>query len=153
MARMQIKAGNVESNDLDKIKSDAGTAALKNLMENVLTFYSLNNQFNSVKESINSVKDTITTLMSNLDLDVIEHKGLRCKLAKRTNTNIDEEGILEFCKTLNIDGLVKTKEYVDMDVLENLLYQKQLDSALVEKYIIKTESQYPKLSGKLKENM
>lgn len=39
------------------------------------------------------------------------------------NVSFDTDKLLSFCKGLNIEGLVKTQEYVDMDELESAVYR------------------------------
>ena len=149
--RMRIDTGNIDAKTLDEVKTNSGSAALKNLMEHVLDLYNLNQDSKSIKAAMDNTKETITTLMKSLEIDKIEHKGVRCNLTERVNKDINTEKLLEFCKTLNVEGLVKTVEVVDMDALENLIYTKQLDASLIEPFILKTTSVYPKISGKLKE--
>lgn len=150
--RMIINNGNIESKDFSEIKSSVGASGLKDLMSKVVEFYKVNSQSKDIKASLDAIKSSITDLMSSLEVDKIEHKGVRCTLAKRENKSVDNEGLLNFCKTLNVDGLVKTVEIVDMDVLENLIYTKQLDADSIKDFFTITESVYPKISGKLIES-
>ena len=48
--------------------------------------------------------------------------GFNISVSTRPNVKWDEESLLNYCRTLNITGLIKTKEYVDMDVLESAIY-------------------------------
>lgn len=151
--RMRIDTGNIDAKALNQVKTNAGSAALKSLMEQVLDLYTLNQDSKNIKAAMDNVKETITTLMKNLEIDKIEHKGIRCNLTERVNKDINTDGLLDFCKTLNFDGLVKSVEIVDMDVLENLIYTKQLEASAIEPFIVKTTSVFPKISGKLRETI
>ena len=150
--RMIIDSGNIESKDFSEVKSTVGASGLKDLMSKVVDFYNINRQSKDIKSSLDAIKSSITEVMSSLEIDKIEHKGIKCTLAKRENKSVNEQGLLDFCKSLNIDGLVKTVEVVDMDVLENLIYTKQLDADSVSKYFTITESVFPKISGKFIES-
>ena len=147
--RMIIDSGNIDSKDFTEVKTEVGASGLKDLMSKVVEFYNINNTSKEVKASMEAIKSSITDLMSSLEIDKIEHKGVKCTLSRRENKSINEDGLLEFCKTLNIDGLVKTVEVVDMDVLENLIYTKQLEADKITPFITITESVFPKISGKL----
>lgn len=48
--------------------------------------------------------------------------GRSFSTSSRPNVSWDEEALLCFCKNLNYKDLVKTKEFVDFDVLESLIY-------------------------------
>ena len=44
-------------------------------------------------------------------------------ISKKPNVSFDEVKLLNYCKGLSIEGLVKQKEYVDMTVLEESIYR------------------------------
>ena len=149
--RMIIDSGNLEAKSLESVKTEVGTNALKGLMSDIVEFYRLDKKTKELKATVSAKKASIVETMSTLDIDKLEHKGIKCTLTERVSKSVDEDGLLEFCKTLNFDGLVKTIEIVDMDVLENLIYNKTIDSDILSPYITETVSTYPKLSGTLKE--
>ena len=151
--RMRINTGSIDVESLDKVKSEAGASALNSLMSKIVEFYKVDKDKKSLDERLSGIKSNIVELMKSVDVDTIEHKGIRCKLASRINKTIDEESLLKYCKSLNIDGLVKTVEIIDMDVLENLIYTKQIEAESVDKFIIKTTTQFPKISGSLREDI
>lgn len=151
--RMRINAGQIDSNDLSQVKTEAGSSALNSLMSMIVEFYNLNNSSKDLNGKLSTIKSNIVELMRSIDVEKIEHKGVKCSLTERVNKSIDEEGLLDHCKSLNIDGLVKTIEVVDMDVLENLIYTKQIDGESIEKFIVKNISTFPKVSGKLREDI
>ena len=48
-------------------------------------------------------------------------------LTKKKNISFDEDKLLAYCHDLSdsgkaLDGLIKTQEYVDMEVLERMIY-------------------------------
>lgn len=73
------------------------------------------------KKSLNSV---IKDMLSSYGIKKYVSKDGKSSLSLSTKPNIswDDENLLHYCKSLNIDGLVKMKEYVDMDALENAVY-------------------------------
>ena len=52
----------------------------------------------------------------------VSNSGISLSVSSRPNVSFDENLLLDYCKKLNIPGLVQTKEYVDMEKLESLLY-------------------------------
>ena len=151
--RMRIDSGNIDAKTLNEVKSETGSNALKSLMEKVVDLYKLDADKKQLEAIMKDSKTDIITLMKSLEVDTIEHKGVRCKLASKTTKTINEEALLEHCKSLDINGLVKTVEIVDMDVLENLIYTKQIEANSIEPFITKSISTFPKISGKLREDM
>ena len=151
--RKRIDSDNIDAKTLNEVKSETGSNALKSLMEKVVDLYKLDADKKQLEAIMKDSKTNIITLMQSLEVDTIEHRGVRCKLASKTTKNINEEALLEHCKSLDIDGLVKTVEIVDMDVLENLIYTKQIEANSIEPFITKSISTFPKISGKLREDM
>lgn len=149
--RMQINAGELDAKSFDTVKTNTGTAALNTLMSQILDLYSLNETSKQTKAAVDTLKTSITELMKATDVKKINHKGINCTLVEKQNKNIDTDKLLDFCKTLEVEGLVKTVEVVDMDVLENMIYTGKLEQDTITPFITITESVYPKLSGKLKE--
>jgi hypothetical protein len=58
----------------------------------------------------------------------VSTNGISLSVSSRPNIKWDEDKLLAFCKTLNVDGLVKTKEYVDMDALESAIYNSDIQA-------------------------
>lgn len=52
----------------------------------------------------------------------VSNSGISLSVSSRPNVSFDENLLLDYCKKLNIPELVQTKEYVDMEKLESLLY-------------------------------
>lgn len=83
------------------------------------------NSADSKKKAINAI---IKQVMDDFGLTKYESSdGISISISKKPNISFDEAKLLAICKGLNIDGLVKTKEYVDMDVLEGLLYNRKIN--------------------------
>lgn len=150
MARLNITDGMLKSKDMDQIQSSAGANAVTQLMSDIIDLYETKKSYDDWEDLLDKKKLAVLNLMSSLNVDSMTSKGVKCSLCERINKNIDTDGLLEYCKSLNIDGLVKTVEIVDMDKLEDLLYHKTIESEPLDEFIVKTESKYVKISGKLK---
>lgn len=81
-------------------------------------------------EENRSIKTLITTL-PEVSEGKWEHEsqGYRVVVNTTKKQSFNEDKLLEILQNsnLNIDGLIKTKEYVDMDVLEDAMYKQLLD--------------------------
>jgi hypothetical protein len=107
-------------------------------------------------------KERFTNLFKEDSAAIIEHmkplgmkdlkiNGVKCTLSERVTRSCNEEGLLEYCKSLNIPGLVRTVEVVDLDVLGDLTYNLKIDPADIEQFYTKSISESIRLSGKLVE--
>lgn len=62
--------------------------------------------------------------------------GVKISVSTRPNISWKEDDLLDYCKTLDIDGLVKTKEYVDMQALEDAIYRNEINPENLKKFQI-----------------
>lgn len=77
------------------------------------------------KDSLNSV---LKTVMESYNVKkYVSSDHILLSVSTRPNISFDEDKLLAYCQSLDVDGLVKTKEYVDMDVLESLIYHNKVD--------------------------
>ena len=72
------------------------------------------------KKALGSV---IKTMLDTFGIKkYVSDDNISLSMSVRQNVSFDEDLLLNECKSFDIDGLVKTKEYVDMEVLESALY-------------------------------
>jgi len=104
---------------------------LKELVES----YGMNKKENDdLKKIVDNQNKEIKSLMESNNLKKFESDNYKVSYSVSTRDTIDEELLLSEAKTFTIVdgvelksaqevGLIKTKEYVDMDVLESLMYK------------------------------
>ena len=81
------------------------------------------------KKAINMI---IKQAMSDFGITkYVSGSGVSLSVTTKQNVSFDEDKLLELCKQMNIPNLVKTKEYVDMDVLEGLLYNRVISAEAI----------------------
>lgn len=76
--------------------------------------------YDNKKKALNSyIKQT----MSDFGLTkFVSSTGISLSVSTRPNVCWDEDSLLAYCDTLNYPDLIKTKKYVDFEVLESLIY-------------------------------
>lgn len=81
-----------------------------------------------VKELNGKLKEAIKE-QSKENQDIVV-EGWKCKLTVEYKSDMNEERLLEFVKKNNIP-VVKQKEYIDFDMLEDLIYKEQVPKDVV----------------------
>jgi len=97
-------------------------------------------EFKKKKKELEDVKTKIKDLMSELELSDISSTNYKANYIVQHKQNVDEDGMLGILEedwlsknhSLQDCAYIKTKNYVDMDVLENYLYNKEIDDKVVE---------------------
>jgi protein-disulfide isomerase-like protein with CxxC motif len=60
-----------------------------------------------------------------------EFDGYKATVYETTKVKIDEQRLLAILKANGYSTAIKTKEYVDMDELESLIYNSKIDAAVL----------------------
>ena len=128
----------------------------KDDLKNLIPEYGKKNtECNSLKKVVSDLNTRIKKAIkdnkkSNEDIIV---DGWVCKLAVKEKSTFNEDRLIEFCKKNKID-VVRTKEYVDADALEKLMFNGSISKELIlEMDKCKDTSMDERLScSKVKEN-
>ena len=106
----------------------------KEQLENLSKQYSeIQEEYQSVDMRKKAINNLIKQIMTECGIKkFISSSGVSLDCYSKPNISFDEEKLLAICKSLNIEGLVKTKEIVDMDVLESLIYNRVIDPCVVD---------------------
>lgn len=93
-------------------------------------FYEDKKLADKYKKSSEAYNAQIKELMSTMKTTMFETStGLIAKLITQNRESFIDELLLAKIKELDIPGIIKTKEYVDMDALENAIYNGQLNAS------------------------
>lgn len=81
-------------------------------------------EFAAAEAKKNALNKTIKSMLSeyNMNKYVSKESGITLSVSTRPNVSYDENVLLCIIKNLGVDGIIKTKEYVDMEALESALY-------------------------------
>lgn len=116
MARKKL--GAVEGNELKRLESL------------VPEYFDNKEEEKAIKKVVSEQNEEIKKLMSSTaslktsDGDYVFDAGsVIAKLSERLTKSLNEEKLIEVIKKAKIGGVVKTKEYIDMEALEDLMYK------------------------------
>ena len=93
-------------------------------------FYEDKQLADKYKKSAEEYNKEIKQLMSTINKNEFEtDSGLIAKISVQKRESFIEEALLQKIKELKVPGIIKTKEYVDMDLLEDAIYNEKLDAS------------------------
>lgn len=92
------------------------------LEELISAYYENKNELDSYKKICDSQNSQIKQRMSDMELDTFEFGSYKAKITVSNRETTNEDKLLAVMKRYGITDAIKTKEYVDMDALENYLY-------------------------------
>ena len=109
------------------------------LQTKIPEFYEADQKQKAYKKTSDKLKEEIKEIMESMQLQDYDVEDLKATLKTVEITKFDEDILLEIIKPLEIEGIIKTREYVDMDALETAIYKGMLDAKILEKSRIITE--------------
>lgn len=113
--------------DLGVLAKEKG--AKERLTELLPIYHMQKSEMDSIKKVVDKENAEIKTLMraSNLSEFVAGDIKATCSVSERQD--FIEEALIEKLKEMKVRGIIKKKEYVDMDALENAIYNGKVDAA------------------------
>ena len=101
------------------------------LSELVPRYYTNNTEMKKYKKLVDADNKEIKEVMDRLNLTEYEVDGLTAKISVSKRVDLLEDVLMEKIKVLGIEGIIKTKEYIDMDALEDALYHGRINPAIL----------------------
>lgn len=100
-----------------------------NNLEQLIDAYALNkNELDSYKKICDAENAEIKALMTELELNKASTEDYTATLSIQHRETMDEDKLLEVLRDAGYaDIVIRTKEYVDMDLLENAIYHEMID--------------------------
>lgn len=99
-------------------------------LSQLLPVYEANkSEMDSYKKLVDKDNKEIKTIMLGAELGefIVDDIQASCRVSERED--FIEEALIAKLKEMKIRGIVKKKEYVDMDALENAIYNGKIDAA------------------------
>ena len=117
----------MEEKILNLLNENKAERLLNSIIE---CFYNDKQKLDNYKKSTEEYNKEIKKLMNQLNKTEFEtDNGLDAKITVQNRESFNEDKLIEKLKLLNGHTAIKTKEYVDMDELENLIYNGFLDAS------------------------
>ncbi|MBO4543015.1 MAG: hypothetical protein J5725_07525 [Bacteroidales bacterium] len=119
--------------------STSGKGALKmELNDIVKKYFKQNTELNKRQKEVLQLGSEIKNALSKENLSEYEVDDIVVTLTTINRDILDEDGLIAEIRE-QFPSVVKTKEYIDMDALENLVYTRQISPDVMAKFIIKKE--------------
>lgn len=94
-------------------------------------YYEHNELVKKHKKVANKVGKDIKKIMTEQDITEFATHGLVAKVSASERVDLMEDVLMEKIKELGIKGIIKTREYIDMDALETALYNGLINPAML----------------------
>jgi hypothetical protein len=96
--------------------------------------------FDTKKKLVDKAKEQIKELFSKAKIsDFIVGRKI-IKVTTVESTSFDTLSLIRHLKKLKIKGLIKNNPYIDMDMLEDLLYKKEIDASTLVQFEVHSKS-------------
>ena len=109
-------------------KSGLSTELYQSLKSDISTYYEVNNQVKSLKKSMDVLNKNIKEQLMQENLDHVEVGGYSAKITTVSSVSFDPDILLALVKEIGREDLIKTREYVDVDDIERLVYTGELNA-------------------------
>ena len=99
-------------------------------LQELIPHYQLNkSEMDSYKKIVDKDNKEIKLIMleSQLPEFIVGDIKATCSVSERED--FIEEALIEKLKEMKVEGVIKMKEYIDMDALENAIYNEELNAA------------------------
>lgn len=90
-------------------------------------YYEDKTNFDFYKKQCDAGNAKIKELMAQQGLKDYEVNGITAKYIIQNKESMDEDKLLSILKERGYENVIRTKEYVDMDLLEDALYHDTID--------------------------
>ena len=99
-------------------------------IKKLIPIYKLNkSEFDSYKKLCDAENAEIKSLMVQHNLKEVSQDGIKVTCTTSKREEFIEEALISKLKELKVKGVIKKKEYVDMDALENAIYNGTVNAA------------------------
>jgi len=102
-------------------------------------YYEHNELVKKHKKVADKANKEIKKIMAEQDIMEFATNGLVAKVSVSERVDLMEDVLMEKIKELGIKGIIKTREYIDMDALETALYNGLINPATLAQAQIKKE--------------
>ena len=118
----------VNFNEKEEIRQES-TQEKTNLEHLVKQFYENDTLSKQYAKRAEPYKNSIKEIMLSENRDKFTFDDFKVSCSKIETATFDEDILLAIVKDLNMPQLIKTKEYVDQNLLEQMIYKREVDAS------------------------
>lgn len=108
-------------------------------IEEIIDRYAENNKNKKVLENVvKEDSNTIKSYILNHDNKAVDTEQYTADVSSVVKSTYKEEELIDYLKTLNIPGVIVTKEVIDMKALEDAVYHNQINATDIAPFIVNT---------------
>lgn len=101
------------------------------LHELIPLYYDNNEAMKRHKKVVDKANKEIKEIMAEQEITEFATHGLVAKVSISERVDLMEDVLMDKIKELGIKGIIKTREYIDMDALETALYNGVINPAML----------------------
>lgn len=105
--------------------------AIKQVQELMIVYKHNKDEADSYDKIAKKYNAQIKTIMRENNLSEVSTKDVKITLSVQHRQSFIEEALIQKLKDLGVNGVIKQKEYVDMDALENAIYNGEVNAAML----------------------
>ena len=96
----------------------------------IIQYYEHNQEYKSAESAKNLYNSMVKQLMNENNITKhVTPDGIKVSLTTTNKPTFCEDLLITYLRDLDIPGIIKTKEYVDMEVLEDAIYHNQISAS------------------------
>lgn len=113
-------------------RAEALVQSLKDTLSTLIPSYKQHKtELKDLAEISDSENAKIKEYMESLKINRFVAGDWVAAVSDSKRESFNEPKLIELLKALDVKGIIKKKEYVDMDALENAIYNKEIDAAAI----------------------
>ena len=123
----------------ETITNSVNSGEMEKSIAEVIDRYAENNKNKKILDKVvKEDSDIIKSYILNHKKDTINTDLNTAKVTSIVKSSYNEEDLIKYLKTLDIPGVIVTKEAIDMKALEDALYHNQIKPENIKPYIVNT---------------
>ena len=109
-----------------------------NINDKIKSYFEQKKELDKQQRNVLQLSKDIKEYLISEDLSEYDSDDLTVSISEISKDTIDEENLIPLLKE-SFPNVVKLKEYIDMDELENLVYTRQIPPDFIQSFIIHKE--------------
>lgn len=103
--------------------------ATQRLIDLLPVYFAQKSQMDLIKKEVDKENAEIKNIMAESGITEIISEDIRASYSVSTRQDFVEEALIAKLKEMKVRGVIKKKEYVDMEALENAIYNGNINAA------------------------